>query len=123
LQSINVDIDYDDLDIDIVHRLPSRAKIRPSIVKFKAYEDKSNFYAARGKLKYLNDHDFNGASSIYINENLTSLRKSLYADVRKRAKQNRWFASWTSDGKILVRKEKGGKIYRIRKEADLEFLY
>ncbi|KAK3725833.1 hypothetical protein QZH41_003800 [Actinostola sp. cb2023] len=122
-ESINVDIDYDDLDI--AHRIPSRAKIRPIIVKFKAYEDKSNFYAARSKLKYLkvNDHDFNGASSIYINENLTSHRKSLYADVRKRAKQNRWFASWTSDGKILVRKEKGGKIYRIRKEADLEFLY
>ena len=82
--------------------------MRPIIVKFLAYFDKKELYEARRKLRTLKDTEdkFNGATRIYINaENLTTSRKILYTEVRKRVKQNNWFASWTYDGNIFVKKE------------------
>ncbi|KAK3714628.1 hypothetical protein QZH41_002630 [Actinostola sp. cb2023] len=121
---LDVEIEYS--DIDIVHRLPSRQSIRPIIVKFLSYSDKKELYEARRKLKTFKNTDggkLNGATKIYINENLTSSRKRLYAEVRKRVKQNGWFTAWTKDGKIFVKKERGGPTHKITKQVDLEDLY
>jgi len=123
------EIDVDDFeynDIDIVHRLPSKLKPRPIIVKFKYYNDKKNLYAARWKLKkFQNESEqrLNGAKRIYINENLTSQRRKLFTEVRKRAKQNHWHSAWTTDGKIFIKKERGGRSHKIGKQADLEDFY
>jgi hypothetical protein len=104
---LDVDIEYS--DIDIVHRLNSKLKMRPIIVKFTSYDFKKDIYAASGTLKYFKcpNDQLNNAKAIHINENLTTSRRRLYADVRKRVKQNNWFTSWTRDGKIFVRKERG----------------
>lgn len=112
-------------DIDIVHRLESKFKPRPVIVRFQNYDDKRNIYEARRKLKYYkkDEEKLNGAERIFINENLTTIRKILYAQTRKRAKQNHWYSTWTNDGKIFVRKKKGEKAAKITKESDLEDLY
>ena len=118
------DIDYN--DIDIVHRLHSRKTPRPIIVKFKSYDDKKNLYQARYKLKKWknpNEEKLNGATRIYINENLTPARKQLFNEVRKRAKQHRWYSVFTIDGKIFIKREKGQKNAKITKEADLEQYY
>lgn len=119
--------DIEGNDIDIVHRLPSKLYPRPIIVKFKIYNDKKHFYAARWKLRnYQKDFDgekLNGAKKVYINENLTSQRRKLFAEVRKRAKQYNWHSAWTLDGKVFLRKEKGGKVHKILQEADLEKVY
>jgi len=74
---VGIDIDVD--DIDIVHRLPSKAKPRPIIVKFKSHKTKQSIYLARRKLRGITSHssELNGANAVYINENLTySRRKS-----------------------------------------------
>jgi len=121
-KAVEVEIEYSDID----HRLPSKLKPRLIIVKFKSYNDKSNLYQARWKLRsYVEDPDanLNGAQKIYINENLTSTRKRLFAEVRKRAKQYHWHTASTKDGNIFVRKEKGGKAQKITRQADLEELY
>jgi len=122
-QALDVEINYS--DIDIVHRLPSKSAIRPIIVKFSSYNEKHELYAARRKLRSLIDAEdrFNGAKTIYINENLTRQRKKLFAEVRKRVKLNRWYGAWTKDGKIFLRKEKEGRNTRIKQEVDLEDLY
>jgi len=67
--------------------------------------------------------NLNGATKIYINENLTAPRKTLFAEVRKRVKQNKWHSTWTLDGKIFVKKDKDGQIQKVTKQVDLEDLY
>lgn len=122
-QEIDVE-DFEESDIDIVHRLPSKLKPRPIIIKFKCYDDKKSFYDARWKLRnFCNDDDgskINGAKKIYINENLTAQRRQLFNEVRKRVKQYGWHSATTLDGKIFIKREKGGKNYKITKQADLE---
>jgi len=117
--------EVDSGDIDIVHRQISRLNPRPILVKFRFYESKKNLYEARWRLKrYEGDEEkLNGAERIFINEHLTSERKKLYAEVRKRAKQYKWASFQTRDGKIFVKKFKGGKSHKIEKQADLEELY
>lgn len=124
-----VNAPIDDGDIDIVHRLNSKSSPRPIIVKFLHYSAKRDMYAARKKLKSIASQKFEdtnclyGASRIFINENLTSQRGSLFAEVRKRAKMHHWHSTWTLDGKIYVRKYKDERFVRIEKQVDLEDLY
>jgi hypothetical protein len=120
-----VGVEIESVDIDIVHRLPSKIQPKPIIVKFKHYNDKKLIYEARWKLRHYkgNNDRLNGAQRIYINENLTTERKRLFAEVRKRAKQYSWFNVATKDGKIFVKLEKGGKSYKIVKQADMEGLF
>lgn len=122
-KEIDVEIVYK--DIDIVHRQRSKIDPKPILVKFKYYDDKKSMYEARWKLRRYegNGEKINGADKIYINEHLTAERKKLFAEVRKRGKQYRWSSVTTKDGKIFVRKEKGGKFYMITKQADLEGLF
>lgn len=115
--------DFEESDIDIIHRLPSKFKPRPIIVKFKCYDSKKAFYDARWKLRNFRNEDedkLNGAKKIYINENLTSQRRQLFSEVRKRAKQYTWHSVTTIDGKIFIKREKGGRNLKITKQADLE---
>ncbi|KAK3741202.1 hypothetical protein QZH41_009453 [Actinostola sp. cb2023] len=86
-----VGVEADEDDIDIVHRLPSRSKgPRPVIVKFRSHKVKSQLYMARRNLRGVTSFDssLNGAKAVYINENLTSTRRKLFGEVRKRAKLN-----------------------------------
>ena len=124
-ESVQIDIDED--DIDIVHRMPSKKTgMRPIIVRFKSYKAKSKVYFVRKKSRRVSSYDdtLNGAKALYFNENLTSYRRKLYAEVRKRGKKlNSWFSTWTIDGKIFVRTEKGEKPQQISNQSDLEYLY
>lgn len=116
-------------DIDIVHRLKSKVSPKPIIVKFVQYTAKKDLYSARKKLRSLTPEkleDTNclyGASTIYINENLTAQRGALFAEVRKRTRLNKWHSTYTLDGKIYVKKYNGGRATKIEKEADMEDLY
>ena len=60
---------------------------------------------------------------IFINENLTRQIRVLFAEVRKRAKMNKWYSAWTIDGKILVKTSKEERAFRINQQSDLEELY
>lgn len=116
-----LDVEIDSGDIDIVHRQRSKTVPKPILVKFKCYDDKKSLYDARWKLKnYKGSARMNGADKIYINEHLTPERKQLYAETRKQAKKNGWFNTSTKDGKIFVRKERGGRFERISSHMDLD---
>lgn len=120
-----IKVEVEASDIDIIHRQKSRIRPRPILVRFKWYEDKKKFYDARRRLKEFqgDDKKVNGASKIYINEHLTAERKRLYAEVRKKAKQYKWFRVTTNDGKIFIKTSKENRPIMVTKEADLEEIY
>lgn len=121
--AVGVELDAD--EIDIVHRLPVKIRgIRPVIVKFKSHKTKSQIYFSRRKLRGTEfDEEEFYAKDIYINENLTAYRRRLYAEARKRAKINKWFKTWTTDGKIFITKTKGEPAFKINNYSDLESMY
>ncbi|XP_020905418.1 uncharacterized protein LOC110243633 [Exaiptasia diaphana] len=120
-EAVGVEIEED--DIDIVHRMKVRVKRgpRPIIVRFMSHKIKSELYKAKKKLRRiagLND-DLKAEKAIYINENLTTAKRKLFAEVRKLAKQNKWKNCWSLDGKIYVCKEKGFRPIKISTYAEL----
>lgn len=122
-KEVKVEVESD--DIDIVHRQHSKIKPRPILVKFKCYDDKKSLYEARWRLRRYkgDDEKLNGAQKIFLNEHLTFERKKLYAQARKRAKQCKLASVQTRDGKIFIKKEKGGTTYKITKQVDFEELF
>lgn len=123
-ESVGVEIEED--DIDIVHRMKVRFKSgpRPIIVRFMSHKIKSKMYKAKKKLRgetRFND-ELNGAKAIYINENLTTTKRRLFAELRKRAKQYKWNSCWSLDGKLFVCKVKGDRPIKISTHAELEEL-
>ena len=123
--ALNVTIRND--DIDICHRLqtsknPSRHK--PIIVRFKSYRAKKELYGARKQLKGQNlNQVFNGGDFVYLNENLTRMRRQLFAEVWKRKKLEHWHSAWTIDGKIFVKLEAADYPIRIYNNEDLDRIY
>ena len=86
-------------DIDICHRM---AKRRTN--GFKSYRSKNELYRARKLLKSVSlNNYFHNTKAVYINKNLPSNRRDLFAKVRKFRKDNQWHNAWTIDGKIFVR--------------------
>ena len=87
--------------IDRSHRLkqrPRRGKKLPPppiIVKLTSHDKKDEIYRNRDVLRR-----YSFFRNIYINENLTGYRKTLYREVRS-LHQLGW-SSWTRDGMILV---------------------
>jgi len=59
------------------------------IVRFKSYRAKDELYRARKHLKSVSlNNYFHNTKAVYINENLTSYGRSLFAQVRKFRKDN-----------------------------------
>ena len=76
------------------------SKPRPIIVRLKSYRTKNSkeLYEVRKSLKNQNmSHTFQGAGIVYINENLTRMRRQLFAKVWKREKAEQWHSAWTID--------------------------
>ena len=120
--ALNVTIRHD--DIDICHRLftgRNASKPRPIIVRFKSYRTKKELYGVRKSLKNQNvSHIFQGAGIVYINENLTRMRRQLFAKVWKRKKSEQWHSAWTIDGKIFVKLSLSDHPVRIYSQEDLD---
>lgn len=99
-KSLKTDITLD--HIDRSHRITPRLSAnggvpphqtprpKPIIVKFSSYNVRSQFYRARTLLK---------GSGIFINEDLTPQRQTLFARVRSHPSVKR---SWTLDGRIFA---------------------
>ena len=84
-------------DIDICHRMATRRSNggpRPIIVRFRSYRAKSKLYKSKKHLRSVSlNNYFHGAEAAYINENLTSYRRELFAKVRKFKKINNWHSA------------------------------
>ena len=120
--ALNVTIRSD--DIDICHRMLTGrnvSKPRPIIVRFKSYRTKKELYGVRKSLKNQRmSQIFQGAGIVYINENLTRMRRQLFAKVWKRKKSEQWHSAWTMDGKIFMKLSLGDHPVRIYSQEDLD---
>lgn len=93
---------------------------RPIMVKFNSPDKKTEIYKSRihlrkmdiGKVKeYINP--------IYINEDLTPARASLFKSCRQAIKEKKLFSCWTFNGTIWVKTSKTGDPVRITNKKEL----
>ena len=56
----------------------------------------------------------------YINERLTDYNRRLLGKAREAARRAQWRYTWTSNGRILARREDGRAAVRLRTESDIE---
>ena len=90
------------------------SKLRQVIVGFKSYRTKKELYGVRESLKNQNmSHTFQGSGIVYINENLTRMRRQLFVNVWKRRKSEQWHSAWTMDGKFCMKLSLGDQPVRI----------
>jgi hypothetical protein len=136
IQSIGklLDVEIDDSDISVSHRLPSRArgtstgaKFPPAIiVKFTNRNIRDELYRSRSKLKSFDINDIGlgryGNEKIYIQESLTAKRKKLFKECLEIRKNARYKFIWTYYGTIYLRKNESSPAVRITSFKELEKL-
>lgn len=104
----------DSRELEAVHRIPSKkGKTPPVIMRFVNRGDKEQWLKNKNKLREVN------GETIYIQENLTAQNRSLFFQVRARAKAMKYKFVWCKEGVIYVRKVEGEKAIRIATEKDL----
>ena len=99
--------------ISIFHRLPAKSKdhvnnARKSHLviraRFTNRDIRNQFYSDRNLLRSakLSNFALPGTEKIFVNENLTLMRKRLFCMVKRKAKQMGYVDYWTTNGNILV---------------------
>ena len=124
-KKIDVDIEQD--DIEIVHKLQRKKGNKPIIAKFCSHKAKAKIYRERFKLRNVKVSDIfphyspadESQNRIYINENLTTFRRDLLSKALKKRKDKTLSSVWTLDGKIFVKTSSDEEPIRIQSEADL----
>ena len=130
-----IDVDINDTDISISHRIPSSndgasgstSFRHPAImVRFTNQKNRDLFYKARSKLKSYNTSDIglgcNGESKIYIQESLTEEKRNLFKSCLKFRKDQKYKFIWTYYGVIYLRRNEHTPASRITSVRDLEKL-
>lgn len=111
------------LDIDVVHRVPTRLENRKNIIaRFCSRAKKSEFISQARKAKLcLSDIGVLASpdTPVYINDHLTPGNKTLFAKALTLKKEKKWMFLWTDNCQIKARKTTDSKVLRIRKESDL----
>lgn len=109
-------VDVCDEDISRSHRSgkPGLNRPRQILVKFTRYNLKRKIMKSRWELK-----KNSSSKDIFINEDLTKRRQSLYTKARQLYKEKLVNKTWTWDGKIFI-SDKNDKKYRIDNESDLD---
>ena len=125
-----MNIELEDTHISISHRLPSKLKqtntsdqnIKPPpiIVKFTSQKKRNEIYYKRKNIPQISDFEIPQIKELYINENLTNVRKSLLYEARKLKKIQGYNFVWTHMGDILARKNEKAKVLKICTLADLK---
>lgn len=119
-------------DIDISHKLYNgKGNPKNIIVKFISHKKKTELYRKRTELKNVKISQlFPNCSAatalvserLYINENLTPLRRDLMKEANQRRKDRLLVSVWSMDGKIFVKTSPDGVPKRINCEEDLDNL-
>ena len=130
-----IDVDINDTDISISHRIPSsndRASGSTSfrhpaiVVKFTNRKNRNLFYKARSKLKSYNTSDIglghNSESNIFIQESLKEAKRNLFKSCLKFRKDQKYKFNWTYYEVIYLRLNKHTPASRITSVIDLEKL-
>lgn len=125
-RALDVNVDRD--NIDVCHRLnkPRDSKWPATIIaRFVRREVKSEVLAKRRvKRNFSTQHlGYEGAAvPIYINENLSPVKRKLYKAAREIKKSKNFTFLWVRNGNILMRENQGSPVVRITSMEDLEKL-
>ena len=129
-KSLNVDISTD--DISNSHRLPVSTKPEknddltstPIIVRFVSRDVRNKIYANRKLTRQLDMKKFGikDTTNLFINENLTLLRKRLFWKTKQKVKEAGYKYIWTSNGNIFVRKVDEANPIAVNSEKDLNLV-
>lgn len=113
--------------VDVAHRLKSELPIPPIIVMFKNRTARNEFYEKRKLMKNVtlkdlglgfNDDQYSNYS-IFINESLTLQNAVLFRKVRQECKNKNFKFFWTTNGKIMCKKNTNSSVITIKKEEDI----
>lgn len=116
------------IDIDFITRVaPKKSdskKIKPIVVRFLARYKKDNFLSRVRKLKLkAGDIGYTGCNnSIYFNEHLTSLNKSLLHKTKTKAREKQFAYVWVKNCAIFARRNDTSPVISISDEQDLNKL-
>lgn len=112
-----------DTDIDVIHRVPTKAGTSQNIIaRFCSRSKKQEFISKARKARLnTNDLDFPGPENypVYINDHLTPDNKRLFAKALAIKKEKGWLHLWTDNGHIKTRQTNDSRVFRIASEADL----
>ena len=122
-----IDVDIEEDDIEIVHKLQRKKGNKPIIAKFCSHKTKAKIYRERSKLRNVKVSDIfphyspadESLNRIYINENLTTFRRDLLSKALKKRKEKILSSVWTLDGKIFAKTSSDEEPIKIQSEADL----
>lgn len=117
------DLEIDERDIDIVHRVGSINNRSPKdiVVQFRDRSTRNKLLAKK-KVKIISTEITKGRSDsqVYINEHLTQFNKQLFWETKMKSKVTNYKYIWVKDGKIFGRKDDNERVIRIRNEEDLK---
>ena len=135
-----LDVDIDDSDISVSHRIGIPSSTRPEtpatvtsrattaaiIVKFTNRNIRDKLYKSRSKLKYFTTGDIglgrHNDGKIFIQESLTPSRRQLFKKALEIRKELRFKLIWTYYGSIFLRKDESSQAVRITSLKELEKL-
>ena len=117
--------------ISTSHRMPVNPKKNsdqianpPIIARFTNHDVKNQIYANRKLARSIDLRNFSisGTKNIYVNENLTVMRKRLFWQTKQKAKEKGFKFFWTMNGNIFVRKSDDTNIIAIKCDQDLKLI-
>ena len=104
-----LDIKIQANDISQSFRIPTKAQNLPPIIlaKFSSPFTRSQFLKSRHKIRKISSSVTEGVNinNLFINENLTRLRRKYFYDARRLCKEYNYKYCWVSNGNILVKKQ------------------
>ena len=107
-QLLNSDLELNESDISISHRLPANEGSIPSIiVKFTRRDKRDRIYSLKRNLstKSALDLGFRQESRLFINESLTQKCRELLKEVKSFKRNKHFKFVWTKQGKVFLRKD------------------
>lgn len=111
-----------DTDIDVIHRVPTKAGTSQNIIARFCSRSKKQEFVSKARKARLNtkDLDFPGPDNypVYINDHLTPDNKRLFAKALAMKKEKGWLHLWTDNGHIEARQTNDSRVFRIASEAD-----
>ena len=119
--------------ISISHRLPiklkdpldsARKRHLVILARFTNRDIRNQLFANRNLLRSAKLSNFfvSGTEKIFVNENLTKMRKRLFWMVKQKAKKNGYVHYWTANGNVLGRKSDESNPITIKNDLDLNLI-
>ena len=114
--------------ISTSHRLPVNPKNKnasPLIIARFVNRDIRNKLRANRKLLRSSDlskFSITGTEKIYVNENLTQLRKKLFRQTKVKAKRMNYKCYWSMHGNIYIKKSDDSETLSVKSSEDLSLI-